>query len=76
MWLAVARVFDSGWRTRYSEMLGINLERLAGKRWGLKRSLQIVMIDLREKWGNLVNHGVEGGQGLLERMLNSCNSLP
>ena len=58
MWLAVVRVFDSGWRGQYSEILGI-LERFAGRRRWLKRSQRIEMIDLPEKWRKLVNHGVE-----------------
>jgi len=65
IWLAIARVFDSGWRRQYGEMWWINLERLAGRRWWVKRSLQIEMIDLQEEWGKLVNHGVEGGRGFI-----------
>jgi len=53
-------------------MLGINLERLIGRWWWLKRSLQIEMVDLRARSKNLVNHGVEGKEGLSEHMLSSC----
>jgi len=63
-WSAVARVFDSSWKRQYAKMLGMNLKRLAGRRLWLKQSLQIEVIDLREKWGKLlVNHGVEAGRG-------------
>ena len=47
------------------------LERLAGRRWLLKRSLQIEMIDLQEKWGKLMNHGVERERERGRRLLRS-----
>ena len=66
MMLAFARVL-----LRMERSKGRNLEdqsgKLAGERWWLKRSLQIEMIDLRENWRELVNHG-----GLSDRMLSSC----